>query len=130
MNPLETIRQKIEQSRQREMGVQDGPWKVKDSDLIAGDRFIVGVRQYNHVAGVSEWPIAIKNKEFIAHARTDLPLFRDIAALAVDALEKCTDALRRCYDVTDFPANGDSTQDHALADAASALNQIAARISK
>ncbi len=82
---MKTIHQLIEASREREKDVTKGPWGVFGDGTHVGT---IGDRNYI-VSSIARFGLspAKNNASFIAHARTTEPLFREVAAVALEALE-------------------------------------------
>lgn len=66
--------------------------------------------------------LAAKETEALGYLRAVGTLQAEVRKLA-KALEKCVDALSRCYDVCDWPADGRTVQDEAIRAARAALDQ-------
>lgn len=70
----------------------------------------------------SDLELRAKETEALGYLRAVGELQAEVRKLE-KALEKCVDALSRCYDVCDWPADGKTVQDEAIRAARAALTE-------
>lgn len=63
---LQKIKAKCQQLLDIAAKRQLGTWAIDNDNLIAGDRYVLGVTFDEHVEGASNWPIVQQNRAFIA----------------------------------------------------------------
>lgn len=98
------------------------PWRVfknKDGTRLVGIGGQDGQGTLDAGFGVWSWD----SPEGIANAEMVVKAVNNHEAL-VNALAACRDALAGCYNVADWPADGSTSQDRALAMATDLLNAV------
>lgn len=90
MTALETIKARIQQSREGERGVTEGEWWFDTYSTIMSPSNDMDnpVARVPTIAGDTSTNEGYRNAAFIASARLELPMWREIAALLVEALKK------------------------------------------
>jgi hypothetical protein len=90
-----TLQQKLEEIKERAEKATDGPW-LNDERIVLQDSGIQPHICYSYTAdGYSLTDKPIENAEFIAHARTDVPLL-------LKALAKCIEQRDELLDRHDY----------------------------
>lgn len=94
---MKSLSKLIESSRRRDEAATKGPWEAR---IRKGVLNAAG-KQMWHADSAPEFEgKAKRNAEFISASRTSEPLFREIAAVAVEAL-KCNETFHRLGGIDD-----------------------------